>query len=108
MKSLSNSFEFSFLSGVSYWNSLRHQCCYFHVKVGDDECRIVDVPKTPPQVIDVSEDENDEINGGIKKLKVSVPTETLHVVLQCILLGRNLSCTFKYNYREQIVTDEEN
>ena len=39
--------------------------------IGDDECMIVDVPKTPPQIIDVSEDEGDDDDGdGIKKFKV--------------------------------------
>ena len=34
---------------------------------------IVDVPKTPPRVIDVTEDDDDEFKRGVKKLKVNIP-----------------------------------
>ena len=39
----------------------------------EDDCLIVDVPKTPPHVIDVTEDDDDEFNKGVKKLKVNLP-----------------------------------
>ena len=39
----------------------------------DDDCMIVDVPKTPPRVIDVTEDDDDEFKRGVKKLKVNIP-----------------------------------
>ena len=31
---------------------------------------VVDVPKTPPHVIDVTDDDDDELYLGVKKLKV--------------------------------------
>ena len=33
---------------------------------------IVDVPETPPQVVDVTEEDEEELHDGIKKIKVNM------------------------------------